>query len=639
MGHATRSAPLCLAFLLALLGTSASCTSRPAGVISSPSRATIGSGLHESSRGPFGSDWEKRRWIDKAARKLRLGRGIAPGEMDALAALEPEQVVRKLMDDPLFPDTILDFNLSFLGMKRDRVRTDTGNYSSAIFHAPNAIAAARAFYDGGDYLARLLQFEQPLYLPPLVKPTPLVPGDETLDPEVLRALNFQRVLDWFDRALSAAQAAPDAASAIVAGCREVKNAGLGYAFYYTGYGTTVTIWLGQDRDFLGQISEICGMPTPPAFDLIGALRSARAKVELLRSQVDAWLPKNYTVRDLRDLRALDLKPLQLSVPWSMFDVVNGIGLANSSTNYNRRRAAFVLGRFFCDDLTPINVTASDDHAAGAHASDPSCQSCHYKLDPMAGFFRSLGIQFQSFAGMKTLRFDDLSVVDREQYESAWKAPAGSPRTWQVGYVRSTDYDQLNDYGSDLPDLFAIIRKAPETRRCLNRRLFEYFVADNQAVDAGYLDYLTQEFNRTAATDSVQAVRETVSRLVLSRSFSETDPVGDRCYDYAPGTDPTGLPPCKVAYLLEKNCRTCHSPASMKGGLDLTRWVTLPDGKPGFIHLDASQKQRTRRETFEAMVNRLDTPDPAQRMPLKKYMSSADREAIYLWSTQTLGGLR
>ncbi|MEI6399160.1 MAG: hypothetical protein WCO71_10345, partial [Pseudomonadota bacterium] len=54
-------------------------------------------------------------------------------------------------------------------------------------------------------------------------------------------------------------------------------------------------------------------------------------------------------------------------------------LQNSSTNRNRKRAAWALKRFFCDDLTPINVEAPSSHVGGQHGSDPACYSCHYKL--------------------------------------------------------------------------------------------------------------------------------------------------------------------------------------------------------------------------------------------------------------------
>ncbi len=67
-----------------------------------------------------------------------------------------------------------------------------------------------------------------------------------------------------------------------------------------------------------------------------------------------------------------------------------MALANSSTNYNRKRAAYVLKRFFCDDLNPVGFEDPAEHIGGAHGSQTSCYACHYKLDPMAGFFRNHG---------------------------------------------------------------------------------------------------------------------------------------------------------------------------------------------------------------------------------------------------------
>ena len=127
-------------------------------------------------------------------------------------------------------------------------------------------------------------------------------------------------------------------------------------------------------------------------------------------------------------------------------------IQNSSTNRNRKRAAWALKRFFCDDLTPINVEAASSHVGGQHGSDPACYSCHYKLDPMAGYFRELGFSGVSFASSPQMFFDDGANASRVDYGKPWKAAPETGREWNVGYIRSTTDDKLNTFGSNFTDL-------------------------------------------------------------------------------------------------------------------------------------------------------------------------------------------
>ena len=83
-----------------------------------------------------------------------------------------------------------------------------------------------------------------------------------------------------------------------------------------------------------------------------------------------------------------------------------------------------MKRFFCDDLTPVGFEDPQEHVAGAHGSDTSCFACHYKLDPMAGFFRGLGAQFYDYSRERTIIFDDLADDSRSRYEATWRTPQG-----------------------------------------------------------------------------------------------------------------------------------------------------------------------------------------------------------------------
>src|SRR5262249_32278619 len=67
--------------------------------------------------------WQKRWWIEKTARLLRGGDGLGPNDdIDALLKLPEEEIVRRFMNDPRFGDTILDFNMYYLGFKVDELK-------------------------------------------------------------------------------------------------------------------------------------------------------------------------------------------------------------------------------------------------------------------------------------------------------------------------------------------------------------------------------------------------------------------------------------------------------------------------------------------------------------------------------------
>jgi hypothetical protein len=131
--------------------------------------------------------WQKRWWIEKTARILRGGYGLGPSDdINALLALPEEEIARRFMKDVRFGDTILDFNMYFLGFKIDDLKDD-GVYRRAAFDFSNAVAAAQALQTGGDYL-KLFDLEGPFFMPPLplVADDPPAPEDAGLKLEDLR---------------------------------------------------------------------------------------------------------------------------------------------------------------------------------------------------------------------------------------------------------------------------------------------------------------------------------------------------------------------------------------------------------------------------------------------------------------------
>jgi len=310
-------------------------------------------------------------------------------------------------------------------------------------------------------------------------------------------------------------------------------------------------------------------------------------------------------------------------------------LTNSSTNFNRKRAAYVLDRFFCDNLTPIKVEAPAALESDRHETDPNCFACHYRLDPIAGFFKDYGNSFTSFANASSIVFDDLVVMEKDTYDKAWLAPPDTGRKWNIGYIRSLSRESLNSYGTTLDDLFRIITTAPEVKRCLVKRMHQYFIGEDQTIDAGYLDHLTSEFVKTSAQNSSRAFKELAGRLVLSRAFLERDAQAGECYDFAPGHVPDGAPPCRANHLLETNCVSCHGRQQPKAGLDLSRWVQGPDGRMTFFHLSVGGQQLSRDTTLQRISDRLSNTDPAKRMPLGRYMSPLERQDLFVWVNEML----
>ena len=220
-----------------------------------------------------------------------------------------------------------------------------------------------------------------------------------------------------------------------------------------------------------------------------------------------------------------------------------------------------------------------------------------------------------------------------EYLKSWHRPDGS---LDVGYIRSVNNESLNDRSANpenpgVADLFAIIKAAPEARQCLVKTMMRFLVGENVALDAGYVEFLSGEFGKDVEqAGSGAALKATMKRILVSNSFRETNPVENECYDYAPGVDPAGLPPCKVARILEKNCASCHNATGAQGGLDLSSWKRQSDGFMGFTNDGVAAK-----DTFQAISDRLSATDEGVRMPLKQHMAPVEREELYLWLSEQL----
>ena len=620
-------------------------------VVALPScRTATNGGARVASDGD--DPWAKQAWMNKAAKTLLYGSsGLSPSEAEQLMPLSKEEIVENFTADPRFYDTALDFNLFFLGLKKEALRysSDT-DYRNEVFNERTAAAAAMELARGGDYFT-LFNWKMPYALVGAPGIPNTVDGQNSIDtPEKRREYWLAKTKDGLDAWITAIQGSNDI-NALCA--RYVKNGGENdYTTYLGNAGIPDEINNAFGKGIKNEI--LCGavggqVSQSPTLkqDLLAEAKSYRDALPTIPTILGSLHTVITSPADLNIMLPATL-PMLKEESLEAFSGNFWSNLANSSTNYNRKRAAYVLKTFFCDDLTPLNIVAPAQHAENKHASEPACQACHYKLDPMAGFFRNRGIFGANFDSLSLLIHDDQlrrEGDDLTKYLASWKAPQGSSRIWDVGYIRSSKKENLNSYGESLGDLFKIIREAPESKTCLTKRMAEYVLGIGQVYDGRWLEALAQEFKDAAKPtaapgDSSKAFKKVAKSLVLSRTFSTTDPVKGTCYDFAPNSEPSGLP-CEVAFIIEKNCASCHSGDGSPKGLDVSIWKALPGGKSGFVHIDQASGQQLAPAVSLARIacslSPTDQCPQAKLMPLNKDMDAVERATLYKWVQKELSG--
>jgi hypothetical protein len=585
----------------------------------------------------FASDWEKRNWLQKLSKKLRLGSVPSEEEFTKWLEMEPSAVVDELLSQASFADTIFDFNIFYLGFKNDRTARFLNENFGLAANFPSAAVAAREFVQGGDYL-RLWEFYQPFMIQPLSKAylpdqnrEEAPENGESRQPEMtqaeIRETIYAKISSQIDSQLARLDAPETNESNICAvldaGDDQVslQNAGLSFGLENK---ISTELFLETSLDcFLTQTTDISKLRT----SLIRFRNILPKWFEL----IDSLAAGNYRPNSISELKEVNLEEMDLPRSTVFSDFNFWLSLQNSSTNLNRRRAAYILRRYFCDDLTPINIAVPKEHTQDRHASDPSCAACHYKLDPMAGFFRNIGIVGIDFVQSDTLVFDDQARISRSDYEKNWSSHA-DPEKLNIGFIRSLTKLDKNIYATELPELFEIIRSAPEAKRCLVKRLSEYFVDEDQIFDDDYLGHLTNQFVKNENSSS--ALKQTITSLVTSKTFAQVDPNAQSCYDYAPGVLPSNRPPCQVAAVLKRNCASCHSSTSAAGGLNLENWVVNQYGEKTFQHRREGGDVALR-GTLESIIDRLSTIDLDRRMPLNQSIDVNDRDIIFNWAQSML----
>ena len=555
------------------------------------------------------TDWEKKRRLGLLGRRMHLGSDLPLRDVEALYQLEPEKVIDQLMSNEKFAHTIFDFSMYFTGFKSFAVVED-GKISMNVTQYPQVLNAVHRFLEGGDYL-ELYNPYPPFYIAPASGKISAFTRRTELDRLIASAKRFKDFLADHPDATAKEKCAFVIDPKYPVNSWPKLDLPYNFLFFFRHN------W-ELDRQ---------GCYLPDSFKYPDFVRMNDEILEMLLA-LKKFLPTLHAYshpKKLADVLHFDTSSMQAENPhlWnrSIFAY-----LQNSSTNFNRRRAAYILKRYFCDDLSPDGILLDDStDASDGHGGSAACQSCHFKLDPMAGFFHEYGKFFLSHKGQRLMQFSDEAFMDNANYQKAW--PRNEFGT-VAGYIRSASDTSVNEYGNDLTDLFRIIRKAPESSHCMVKQLYRYFIDENQLADSKFIATLGARFHEEAKTNSTQALKNAIKEILLSKTFSARNRQADTCYERK-GGDENQLP-CNVSYIVENHCQVCHSGSGAAGGLQLDTWKAQPDGSFSFAHHrgGAAVDSRT---TMAAIADRLLTKVEGLRMPPSDSMNSKDRQTLYVWA--------
>ncbi|NQZ00904.1 MAG: hypothetical protein HRT45_09575 [Bdellovibrionales bacterium] len=592
--------------------------------------------------------WQKRIWLTRVSRSLWKGYNLRDSRLlDRWLQMDEESVVLEMLADERFLKTAIDFGYFYLGRKSHDIPFSWENPDSLMLlnQYPNVAHLARQLESGEGDFFDFYSADAPVYLarlrnPPNFTTDPEKPADPNATPKEIRE---RLVDDWVLAYIKFKEYLNDTAKGYDKSffCSEIlDSAPLTRIASFYGYDTITFFNAEALRQPFFRLSAYCGAPNGPDYSR-EELLAMGTEIHSFVVYLHLLTQKNYELDVYAPRRFADLKlipemilPTQSAHPFEM-SYANYI--SNNSTNFNRKRAAYILDRFFCDDLTPVAIEDSGDHTSDKHGTQATCMACHYRLDPMAGFFKSRGNFFRNYSGEQSIVFDDNAVLPLDEYVDAWRNPADHQREWDIGYVRSQKDEQLNSYGETLADLSEILKTAPEVRSCLVKRVFQYMTSSDQTFDGDYMDFVTATFNNQSKQNSVQAFKRVFGTAALSQTFAENDRLPNECYDFEPGADPANRPPCQVASILEKTCYKCHSSPDGRGNLNLDTWVKVAPGQFSFEHWDREFNRVPRSETMASIAERLSSPNPRLRMPKGGgHMNAVDRKDLYLWALEQAG---
>lgn len=137
--------------------------------------------------------------------------------------------------------------------------------------------------------------------------------------------------------------------------------------------------------------------------------------ELMKPEFDAVRPASKTDEVAKEVTA-KMKQAQQQVAGAITTERFFRRYGTNVTNRNLGRAAAVFRIFLCDEMTPVILASEKENQSllalalgekpaavvhskaneiSRHGSDPSCQSCHYKLEPVAKSFAGSGDRLSS----------------------------------------------------------------------------------------------------------------------------------------------------------------------------------------------------------------------------------------------------
>jgi hypothetical protein len=570
-------------------------------------------------------------WTERVNNTLRLSEPVdSVSGSSEFSKMKPKDVVAAMMNDAGYYDMMTDFTMYWLGIKGPGIfAEDHSTYpwkkiiSPSVAKHHQVVNAVKAMAANNNYFANLFKETGPIILYEVNRlyGGPQQPNQPEPTNAEIRAKLLEKAKEQVATLIPLAK--PESKTEF---CDAYDNFYIGYLGGPNGLNDSESSVSDPFDDWC--YFDEAKIPNDPAALLnakISYYENLIADLNAIDQRLGGRSPlavSHVTDLDLVRLSTGAIVGRQYSEEF--FQLIQ-----NSSTNRNRKRAAWALKRFFCDDLTPINVEAPSSHVGGQHGSDPACYSCHYKLDPMAGYFRELGFFGVSFASSPQIFFDDGANASRVDYEKPWKAAPETGREWNIGYIRSTTDDKLNTFGSNFTDLLQLLQTAPEVKECFVRRAFEYVVGENQVVDRGWLKSVTAKMTETEKTSTTAAIKGVFADIVMSKAFLARDRNNNECYDLPTGTAAKNRAPCQIANIIERNCASCHSETSKQGGLDLTTWKVQANGQPGFNHT-ADGQPLPPSESFQKILERLATTDQSKRMPLMRAMPPQDLEALFLW---------
>jgi hypothetical protein len=615
-----RYGALCLATLGGAAGFGSSACSKAAATASAGSEVTA---------------IDRVEWLEKTSKVLRYGVGLGPhDDVATLSTMDQSAVIDLWMQDPRFADAVLAFNLYYLGRSMDQLHaTDVNNqpsYAPTVFDFPQALASAQAVVQHGDYFS--LYAETPPFFP-----APNASLAATLGPSSSLRESTGRDMD--------------AAIALVATDRSGGCAGYQHAAFTAtnelslrGFAPAIRIrelWLNPTPNY--PLTVDCTPGTSGSTDdLVTSMRTVRNAIDAIWKNVEAS-PVKAAARTLVDLPRVEvaapgLPPIFSPLGKTFFD-----SIVSTSTNFNRKRAAYMLKTYFCDDLTPLSIPTTEPGDGGLsdlHASNSSCQACHYRLDPMGALFRNIGMRGKDFTGAGSIQFDDFVVFEGDAYErylSTWRNPDGSFRAgyWVQGSDGQPRLDRgwTAENGDTITGLWSYLQKTKQVKACLVRRLAEYVLGPDQVYDREWLTEISSAFR--AGPTSGEAFKGVLTSILLSKTFSVHDPEKGVCYDSA--TDaPAERAPCAIAGIVATNCATCHSSTGGGGHLDFTSWIDIGGGQFTWSHLDDHGQQLSHQESLRRIQSRINESNAQKRMPLMRSLSAEELATFRGWLASELG---